>query len=580
MRVIAIVLLMLVFIGGHVEPASYSKHPISIKIDQNSRWLSQDRKRFKGNATLQKLYGIKKNYFFKKYKTCLSLTKQPLNLFKDWIFFYRLKCAVALKNKPTLRSVLKEVSVSELKMKPSSRLILPVYIQASLDVLDLQIAKNRASAWSFSEKLTELEDVMSKEQRIRFYLLLGELSFVDQKGDFSMNYFSKVLALSKTKPILEKIKRFESFLKDYLPKNYSLSYFEEESEFFYSNKEKNLYKEFEKSLNQKNYVDSIKDGLKFLEKFPSHKRASYISSKMLGVYFKAPKPHQSKILSLFSKAHPHWRVQWAYKIYLKGFFEESLKLSESLHDVLKESPQLKTALWISSRAYHNLGKYRKALKRYKELSKGLPEGFVFEGLFKQGILNYRLKKYEEALGNFEKLSQLALDKKDRAYRAKALYWSWKSLMKNKRIDKTSIEKIKSELLESYRLNYYSLLLRAFYSKDKKLSKKEVFSSRKTPKLNLWLLGKKKKNWSKIKKLIQAGWFKEAQVELDSWSQPQSEKELLAYAALRAQAFDYTKASIYFYGVFNKNPAMVLEDFVSLIYPREFEKALQAQAPKV
>ena len=91
--------------------------------------------------------------------------------------------------------------------------------------------------------------------------------------------------------------------------------------------------------------------------------------------------------------------------------------------------------------------------------------------------------------------------------------------------------------------------------------------------------KSKKRLKKIETLIRAGWFEEAQRELDLWPKPFLNEEKIARGVLRAQAFNYTKASRFFYDVFYKEPSLISLNLLDLIYPKEYMKSFQKVSKK-
>ncbi len=580
--VLNVVLLVLSFFSFFVE-ASVVKVYISPHIHSQSRWFSKETKIFQKTKVSYNFYKVKKDYLSKKFMSCLSLTKAMKgyhSFYRKWILNYRLKCALGSNNIARMRAVLKEVHIKKIKNSSVYHIMAPSYIEAGLRVLEYLLSKNRREAWVLGETLLQLKERMKKDEKFKFYLLMGELAFIEQKNDLALSYLHRVSDVKVKEIFLKNLKKFEGLLKSYFPQGYDFFTLKQREEVvFYSEKEREIFEAFLKYLQQKNYVDSLQEGLSFLENFPESQNGKKISKEMLKIYFKAPKSYEAKILKLFSKAYPHWRLQWAYEIYLKGDFKSTLTLIEGLRSSLEETTLLKKALFILARSYYHLGHYRKSLRVYKDLINLESQKYIFDSLFKAGLLHYRLKEYEEAVNYFERLSQLAEKKKRVHLEDKAFYWLWKSLgkMKSRAVFERR-NRIKKSLLEKYPLSYYSLLVKGLTSQDKRLKKEDLLQIKKQ-KLSLWLLSGQSKDWSKIQFLIKVGWFEEAQAELNAWPKPFLDQEKIARGILRAQAFDYTKTSKYFYDVFYKNPSFISLELVSLIYPEEYKKTFQKMSRK-
>ena len=228
---------------------------------------------------------------------------------------------------------------------------------------------------------------------------------------------------------------------------------------------------------------------------------------MLRIYFKAPKAYEGRVLGFFSKAYPYLRLDWSYSIYLRGDFKQAIRLAEGVRASLRDTRQLKKALFILARSYYHIGSYKKSLKVYTDLLDLDSDKYFFESLFRIGLLHYRFKEYERASQVFETLAKTA-EKKQRVHiEDKSLYWLLRSLEKMK-VDALSqrMMKPKENLLKKYPLSYYTFLVKGLSLDKKVLQKKDIFKEQETKRaqknqkrdqsFSLWLLANQRKDLKK------------------------------------------------------------------------------------
>ncbi|MCB0413943.1 MAG: lytic transglycosylase domain-containing protein [Bdellovibrionales bacterium] len=195
-------------------------------------------------------------------------------------------------------------------------------------------------------------------------------------------------------------------------------------------------------------------------------------------------------------------------------------------------------------------------------------------MFYLGLSQYRLKNYSSAASYFEKYLTAGFQNSiEESYRLKSMYWLWRSQQK---LSLPTAEKMANQIIEEFPLTYYGLRAKIELTPNDPIIKPW---SGDASKIKKWMTPRENKIWSKIKILLRAGWFFEAQEELKQFQDPASSDENILYAKWSFLAFDHYDATLFVRSAWNLNKEYLSEPFVRLVYPVEFKNSVTKEAEK-
>ena len=528
----------------------------------------------KNPKTLKPLTRLKWFEKNKQWKSCLLLTTGQLKE-KDllmWVSALHLRC---LKN---LYQDHPKTSTSRLmdhfkKIQSSKGLLLSSpYEQHKADLLTtfLEIAEkslsgNRSKIDNFLDQNHDLVDHMSKTQRARYYKILGEVAWQRQKNQLAVQNFLRSYSFNPLGSIRKRLKSLDS---DHL-----LDQKEYQDDLTYSDAENKLWGQFRNVKKKNNYIQIAKRGVEYLNDYPGSGRIPQVADHLLlslkRILYKGRKKRfqslREDFLSTLKKAPGSYLSKWSDVAYQRGYYNESLLLSEKAISKLEEG-QSAQALLIAGRSAYYLTKWSKAEDHFESLIEKY-QGHKNSAAAKYllGLLWYRKGSHKKVVALYDKF---LLDSGSDLWELQIRFWLWRSLQQ---MNSSRAAEQAEAILKDFPLTYYGLQVR--YETQKSL---QTLLKEKVPKVEAkyWWSQESRQRWKRIMKLIEHAWVNEAEKEIDLLPSPTMASEYMLRAQLWTAAQRPHRAMVELNEAVHKDPRFLVKPFLEMAFPKDFIKQVK------
>lgn len=574
--------LAVIIAGQSIAGASPGVTVVSVNLDKNfeaPRWMFDSKAKVKGGALIEHMVEAKRAFLVKDSKRCLQALQKSYALGKSlgpWLAWNQLQCAQIRDKKGNLsiedlRQATDKIEAQPkwLLFGPSVHMLKISYTSALVALAELQAKADRAAAWKTVNKLQQIRPWLTAEERASTYRWAGELAFVEQNLAAAQDFLMRSLSEKENAELRE---RMESIRSTLLGNKKTASATEKGSakaseDLGISDQEKEIFGRMTRAIESQDYVSAIEDGVELLQKFPGSRRAIEAADRILDIYLSVAGKTDEKYRHVReSVVHEMLKVdagrlaRWANNAYARGNYIDALNLAEKSYTKYAGQPESTKILLLAGKSAMASGEYGDAFTFFERLLKqhgGTPE--AIEATFRLGLLQMRSKRYAQAAAYFERLLALA-GSKDYEYRA--LYWQWRAQQK---IDMEKSAAFANPLISKYPLSYYGLRAKAELSGGQlELSNKPV-----SIKTEFRFLEGERLAWERLIMLLKAGWFKEAEKELESLPEAQSTEERLVRAKLWAATLRYDFAVQNMNKALDENPDLQQISVLKVIFPQEY-----------
>ncbi|MBX3023176.1 MAG: transglycosylase SLT domain-containing protein [Bdellovibrionales bacterium] len=565
---------------------------VSVSLDQAveaPRWMFDSKAKVKGGALIINMVEAKKALIAKDRAKCLSAIQKSYALGKSlgpWLVWNQLQCA-SLRDKSGRASVdALRKAIAKLESQPTWLLYGPsvpqlrtAYTTALLALAEEQLKSDRRSAWTTLDKLQQVRSWLTLDERANTYRWAGELAFIEQNLGAAQDFLLRSLSEKDSAELRTRVESIRSSLlgkkKDAAEIAVVKAAEKSADDLGISEEEKEIATRMNRAFDSQDFLSAIEDGVKLIQKFPGSKRASEAGDRVLEIYLSLSNRSEEKFRHVrdsavkeMLKADAGRMSRWALNAYAKGNYQDALSLAEKAYVKYDGHPDSTKVLLLAAKAAVAAGEYDDARADYdKLLLKHGGTAEAAEGTFRMGLLEFRLKRYAQAAAYFERV--LALNQgKDFEYRA--LYWQWRAQQK---VDAAKSAAFAAPLIEKYPLSYYGLRAKAELGGGAL----ELPDGKITIKTDLRLLESERLAWERFNILLKAGWFKEAERELDSLPEPQSNEERLLRAKFWAATLRYDNAIMLMNKAFDENPQLLQSSVLKIVFPKEYSPYIAREA---
>jgi soluble lytic murein transglycosylase len=552
------------------------------------RWMYDDKAKPKGGALIQNLVQVKKALLAKDRSSCLAAMKRAYVLGKSlgpWIAWNHAQCA-------QLKDQSGSVSVSALKAAmerlegqpqwllsgPSAQLLRLSYVSGLLMLAEQQVKTDRRGAWRTLDKLQLVRNWSNAEERATAYRFAGELAFIEQNLVAAHDFLMRSLNEKESAELRARVEALRSSLlgkKKETPAGGAGSESgavaaasRSTEELGVSEEERDIYARMTRSYESQDYISAIEDALDLIQKFPGGRHAIDASDRVLDIYLSLANRTEDKFRHVrdrtvkeMAKADPARLSRWANNAYAKGSYLDALNLAEKAYEKYNGHPDNTRMALLAGEAAQAAGAYNEAIEHFERLVRrhaGTQE--AAEATFRLGLIEFRKKRYAQASGYLERLLALSQGK-DWEYRA--LYWRWRSQQK---LDPGRAEPYARQLASKFPLTYYGLRAQAELNGGViQLAKGKL----KTSKIDLRLLQGEQLGWERLAILLKAGWFREAEKEIEFLPEPNTNEERLLRAKMWAGAMRYDLAMPILNKAIDENQDYIKPDILRVIYPHDY-----------
>lgn len=426
-----------------------------------------------------------------------------------------------------------------------------------LDLGNLTLEKSRNQFDDLVDRNVELVDYMNQDQRATFYRLMGEMAWLRQKTDIAKSNFLRSYSFS---PNPEVLKRLQSLQVDSILKlnKYLGNYVETEDE-------AKLWAKFSDASKKGESLKLAQYGSEFLNQFPGSSRVNGIRDEINNVYKRLLYRRGQKYTSSKSdyetelmKAPPQHILFWATEAYSRGYQDSSFMLAEKAADKWEGTPQAADALILAARSAYYLTKRSQAKTYLNTLIKsysGNPASQ--EAQYLLGLLYYREGEYEKVINVYD---QFLLSSGSDKWELQVRYWLWRSL---KKIKSPRTTEIAETIFKNFPLTYYGLIVRMEEKKGlQNLLNKDVDNIQ----YQSWWTKKSEERWTRIKKLVEAGWLDEASSEIDFMPDPQLAAGYLVRAKIWDTAKLYNRSVQDYASAIDIDQTLLSRNYIKMVFP--------------
>lgn len=554
---------------------------VSVPLDQPveaPRWMFDSKAKVKGGPLILAMVDAKRAQAKQDRAGCLSNLDKAMKLGKSlgpWLTLNQMQCAMMRDKSGKVATGSLAAAVATLDKQPRWLLFGPAvpqlrqaYVASLLALAEAQSKSDRNAAWKTLDRLSQIRSWLNSEDRANTYRWAGELAFIEQNLSAAQDFLLRSLSEKESADLRTRVDSIRSQLlgKKAQPKA-PVETAKVNEDLGFSDEEKKIYARMNRAYESQDYVSTIEDGVELIQKFPGSKRAAEAADKILEIYVSISGRSEEKfrhvretIVKEMSKADGPRIYRWANNAYVKGNYGDALNLAEKAYDKLSGQADSTKALLLAGEAAVASGEYVDAQRHFEKLLKqhgGTKE--AAEATFRLGLLDYRLKKYPQAAAFFERLLALNMGKD---YEYRALYWQWRAQQK---IDPAKSAAYADTLLAKYPLSYYGLRAKGEINGGVI----ELGNTKVSVKADLRLLESERLAWERLGILLKAGWFKEAEKELDSLPSPQSNEEKLVRAKYWAATLRYDMAMGILNDVFEEDPSLMQISVLKIVFPDEY-----------
>ena len=555
----------------------------SLSLDQNieaPRWMFDPKAKIKGGALIELMVEAKKALLAKDRARCLTALQKAVGLGKSlgpWLAWNQLQCAQLKDKKGGVSIEALTAVVNKIDGQPKWLLYGPpagplksAYVSALLALAEVQSKNDRRAAWKTVDKLQQVKNWLTSEERANVYRWAGELAFIEQNLQSAAEFLSRSLSEKENSELRDKMESIKSSLlgnkkalvapgKPAATGNEDLGI---------SDDEKEIFTRMNRAYDSQDYVSAIEDGIELIQKFPGSRRSSEATDRVLDIYLSVSGKTEEKfrhvretVVREMLKADAGRLHRWANNAYARGNYVDALNLSEKAYIKYDGQSEGTKALLLAGRSALASGEYDDANAHLELLLKkhgGTPE--AAEAAFRLGLLQYRNRRYPQAAAFFERLLALGAGSKDFEYRA--LYWQWRAQQK---IDKEKSAGFAMPLLTRFPLSYYGLRAQA----ELNGGQLELKNGPVAVKAEFRLLDSERLAWERLMILSKAGWLKEAEKEIEALPDAQNEEERVIRARLWAAALRYDNAVQNINKAMDANPELMQIPVLKIVFPYEY-----------
>lgn len=577
------ILLLLAALAAMKASAAPGVTVVNLTLEQKldaPRWMYDPKVKVKGDKLVDLMVEAKKGLFAKERGACLSAIEKTFSLGKSlgpWLLLNQLQCA-QLKDKagkvsiPALNSAVTKTDGNPrwMLLGPAASLLRANYVASLLLLAEAQSKSDRSGAWKTIDRLHQVQNWMTLEERASTLRWAGELAFIEQNLQAAQDFLIRSLSEKESSEIRARVESIRSSLlnkkKDTAPAA-PAPLVKKSDDVGISDDERDLASRMRRAYDSQDYVSAIEDGIQLLNKFPGSRRSLEAADTILDIYLSIANRTDDKyrnvratIVKEMEKGDAGRLARWANNAYARGNYLDALQLAEKSYAKYNGQVESTKVLLLAGKAAVASGEYGDAQTLFEKLIKlhgGTPE--AAEATFRLGLVEFRRKRYANASTYFERVMALNSGS-DFEYRA--LHWLWRSQQK---MDAAKSVQFAQSLAARYPFSYYGIRALA----ELNANEVKIPAGDQKIKVELRLLENERLAWERLQILLRAGWFKEAEKELDSIPDPQTNEEKLVRAKLWALAMRYDLAIMEVSKAIESEPALAQIPILKLVFPEEY-----------
>jgi soluble lytic murein transglycosylase len=548
--------------------------------------------KFEGaKKTLSLLERVKQAEFDRDWSQCVQLSSSASHQhpqIADWITLTELRCYKRIENltQDQIKNLLKLVqstfkNANWFVSSPAAKDLKPAILEARFQLVEATTKRNPQEAWGRVEELLQLLDWMDTDQKATALKMAGELAFIRQNLMAAKRFFERSLVAKDDEKVRGRLSSVDIALKVSSAKKEENqdATSKKDDTLEASEKEREIVERMRTALKSGDLLAAVEDGIDLLEDYPWGARANWAADRIWEAYEQIVKKNdpnflnlRGKILKQMLKADSKRLSDWASNAFRLSQFSDCYDLSEQSIKRAEEQYNTTSIRVLLARAAQAMGKDREARKQYMHLVErhaGTPE--ARQALFQVGLLSYKLGENTVAAASLERLLVLpGADDMELDIR----YWLWRSLNE---VDKARAKAEVDVILQKFPFSYYGLRVRA--ETNQGVIELPMTQQKNKLSATLWMTTQEKNTWNRFQELSKAGWYPEAQAELELIPQPKDPVAMALMAQAWAAAFGFSRSIGLMGKAWDQDSRLRGMPFFGLVLPKEFSKQIQDQAKK-
>lgn len=501
---------------------------------------------------------------------------------EPWLSLRQLECTLSWKASDR-RQVARLERVTDRFFQGSIKLNSPLMSSSSreqvfaakLKQMDLYRRVNRLKAWSDFEQLSEWAHQMPQAQRYQLYRQAGELAFIEQNAKKTVQFYLKALSIDKQQDLMKRLKSLDEDSYNQLESTQAKAKTGEPSK--PSSAEVALYQKFQKARSRKRFTELAQIGADYLMAYPQSQYSEAVSRGLLVAVlavgdkdspaYREIRKQMLKSLSALDGERLLWMGENAY---VKGSYGLAESLSAKAAEKFEGQSDAAKALWIAGRSAYYRSEKAEARRYWEKITVSYPKSnYELEANFAIGISYLREKDKGLAAKFLEKViargeSELALS---------AHFWLWRLF---KETEEARAQREYTAMQTSYPLTYYAMKARALEEGQLKLWMPEVSKVKNTQR---YFTETQSLLYRQLQAFIEGGWSDSVAVIRGSLYSPRLPYDNMFHAAIASKAKDFFTAISLSKTAFDRDPSLISQDHLGLVFPRIYEDTIKAQADK-
>ena len=544
--------------------------PIKTFDIKNSFTEALDLNKVKGPEKLSPLAKVKWYQQDENWMSCLKTIESaaPVASISLWISINHLTC---LRNtfETTLKVSPQNLVKSFKKIEKNKKEILlspfpghkKLLIKTYLGLMKVALDRGRDVFDELVNSNNDIVDSFTDSDRSEYYRMMGEIAWLRQKNELAKSNFLRSYSFEESRAVLG---RLESLNATHLLRLGKYSETSNQSE-----QEVAAWNSFEGANDKGQTINVVSRGVKFLTMFPGSKQNDEVSRK-IAIFFKRLLYRKEKKYisqketyeSYMLKAPARYIKDWAEIAFHRGYYDSSLKLAKEAAKKWEGREEAAEPLIIAARSAFNLAEPSKSESYIKKLMDQYSgHEHYFEAQYLLGLIYYRQGSFVKVVQLYDKF---LLSKGSDVWELQVRYWLWRAM---KKINSPRAPELAETIMKEFPLTYYGLtVLMETKGSLQSLFRKEITNVSSS----YWWTISASKRWNAIKKLMEYGWLREAEREIDRLPDPQLPEGFIIRAKLWTSAHLTRRAMRDYSKAVDKDVSFLTSSFLKMSFPKKYE----------
>ena len=337
-----------------------------------------------------------------------------------------------------------------------------------------------------------------------------------------------------------------------------------------SGNETRLWIQFSRAFRKRQRLKAVEYAVDFLNQFPESKKVPFIRKKTYEIYKRLFRRSGKKWNSLkkrfekeLLKANVKNILFWLNRFYSQGYYNITLDLAEKTINQKSQTDKIPELLILAGRSAYNQADFTKVKAHLQTLVEEHREhDLSHEASYLFGLLHYRQENCKKVISVYEPFLENPYSD---PWELQVRYWLWRCFKKTK---SSKAAKVAEVILERFPLTYYGLIVRQY--------EKNGLQSLIPPETQdlssiSWKTRGTEEQWKRIKKLLELGWIKEAEKEIDFLPEPEAASGFIVRGLLWHAASLFYRFIKDYAAAIDRDHRYLSARFLKMTFPRKYKE---------